>query len=566
LTATLDHVVMKLGDERARGLSFYEWTGEVQAFPYAKVLERSLLHASSLRDLGLARGDRVALIAPTTPSSVFSLLGIWLAGGIPSCLPPVALGRLADYHGATSRMLSALSPAMILTDERTGTALSPVLSKVRPRLGTHVLDKVARANRVLEAVDAQPSDIALIQFSSGTTVDPKPIAIRHESIVQNLTGMLTRYPKPYEQHSGVSWLPLYHDMGLIGGLLMGLYSRADLALIRPEHFVAKPLLWLDVLSRTGATSSGGPNFAYGLCVTRISQRELEHLDLSHWKVALVGAENVQASTLSRFAKHLAPCGFDARALTPAYGLAEGTLGVSFATPGQPLRTCTLSPRLEVGSRVEESPEGRTYVSVGTPIPGTKIEIRDTDQNVLPEHHLGSIWISSTSLMDGYWARPEETQKVLRGSWLDTGDLGFVIDGELYIYGRAKDLIVINGKNHDPAFIEESLEGVADLTASRVAAFSYADEARHTEVLCVLAEHVSVPQRPLDVVATSARETIIRRTGLIPDCLYLVAPGVLPRTTSGKVQRSRARMEWQQGKLVSVARSLRSAQHAPDASL
>ena len=561
---TLDSVITELARTRTRGLSFYGWTGQREPFSYPAVLERSLAYSSALRELGLQPGERVAIVSSTTPAAVFALLGTWLAGGIPSCLPPLALGRMADYQGTTTRMLAAFSPSLILSDQRTSTVLAAVAAEQQPRLGLHIVDKLPAPSRVLEPVESSPSDIAFIQFSSGTTVDPKPVALRHEGVLHNLEGMLSRYPTPHDQQSGVSWLPLYHDMGLIGALLLGLFTRTDLALLQPEHFVAKPLLWLDVMSRTRATVSGGPNFAYGLCAARISDAELEQLDLSHWRVALVGAENVRVSTLRRFAKRTAVCGFDELAFTPAYGLAEATLGVTYASPGRPLKTCSLPPVLDIGTRVEETREGRSYVSVGTPLPDISVEIRDAEHRALPERHVGRVWISSPSLMAGYWARPQETEKVLHGRWLDSGDLGVIIGGELFICGRTKDLIVINGQNHDPAFIEESLEGLADLATARVAAFSFVDESRHTELLCVLAEHVREPRRSLDAVATAAREAIIQRTGLVPDCLGVVAPGALPRTTSGKVQRSRARAEWQLGTLVLVAKSSRPPLQASEA--
>src|SRR5262249_47604622 len=217
-------MVMDLGKERRRGLGFYGWTGDTRTFSYDVVLERSLEFASAPRGLGLVAGERVAIIGSTTPHTVFSLLGVWLAGGIPSCLPPVALGRLADYCGATSRMLAALGPSVVLSDQRTAPVLDTVASAIHSRLGIHVTETLVGSNRFKEPVEAQPSDIALIQFSSGTTVDPKPIAIAHQSIIRNLAAMLSRYPQPHDQHSGVSWLPLYHDMGLTGGLLMALAS------------------------------------------------------------------------------------------------------------------------------------------------------------------------------------------------------------------------------------------------------------------------------------------------------------------------------------------------------
>jgi fatty-acyl-CoA synthase len=559
VTRTVDRVIVELAEGHARGLSFYGWTGQCEPFSYPQVLERSLACGAALQEMGLRPGERVALIASTTPASIFALLGIWLAGGIPSCLPPIVLGRLADYQGTTSRMLAAFAPSLILTDLRTRRALAPVVAEQRPRLGLHAVDGLPTASRAWVPVESRPSDIALIQFSSGTTVDPKPVALGHEGILHNVRAMLARYLTPYDQLSGVSWLPLYHDMGLIGALLSALFTRADLALLQPEHFAAKPFLWLDVLSRTRATVSGGPNFAYGLCVSRVSDEELEGLDLSQWKIALAGAEHVQASTLRQFAKRMAVCGFSERAFTPAYGLAEATLGVSIAVPGRPLKTCALPAVLDIGTCVDESRGGRTYVSVGTPLPDIDVEIRDADQRPLPERHVGRIWVSSPSLMAGYWARPEETEKVLSGGrWLDSGDLGVFVDGELFIYGRAKDVVIINGRNHDPAFIEESLDGVADLAASRVVAFSYVDEARHTELLCVLAEHVREPRSSLEAVAAAAREAIIRRTGLVPDCLGVVAPGVLPRTTSGKIQRFSARAAWQDGTLVPVVQDLRPA--------
>ncbi|MEO1370424.1 MAG: AMP-binding protein, partial [Acidobacteriota bacterium] len=309
-------------------------------------------------------------------------------------------------------------------------------------------------------------DLALVQFSSGTTVDPKPVALRHLHITSHVLTLNGFWPDDDDiRHTGVSWLPLYHDMGLIGCVFPALERPSVLTLIGPEVFVTKPALWLRAISAYGATISVAPNFAYGLATEKIRDGELDGVDLSRWRVALNGAESVSPQVLRAFTERFARWGFRDEALTPVYGLSEATLAVTFSD----LRTAFTArhfdtDRLGEGRAViAPTGDGREMISVGRPLPGNELRILDERGQVCGDGRVGRVAVRGPSVMDGYLDRPEATSKALdAGGWLDTGDLGFLHGGELFLAGRAKDLLIVRGRNHSPEEVEQpvsQLDGV-----------------------------------------------------------------------------------------------------------
>ncbi len=406
---------------------------------------------------------------------------------------------------------------------------------------------------------AARDDIALIQFSSGATVDPKPVALSHGNLLSNTAAILARFPGDLSAHSGCSWLPLHHDMGLIGGLFCAVVAPGDLTLLRPEDFVARPVLWLQALSQSGATISPAPNFALQMCVERIADEVLGQLDLSRWQMALIGAETVHEKTLRRFADRFAPCGFRYSAFTPVYGLAEATLAVTFSDIESPPlarrfdRSALVEGRAEAGTN--EGPATQSLVSVGAPLDGVELEVRDPMGRVLSEGRIGRIFVRGPSVMLGYFRRPEASAAALSNGWLDTGDLGFISEGQLYIYGREKDIIIVNGRNYDPASIEFALDAAEGLQHDRAAAFALADEERGSESLVVLCEKER-GKADAAALAQRAREAIIAATGLIPERVGILEAGKLPRTTSGKVRRGAAAQAYGAGTLQPLAESRR----------
>jgi acyl-CoA synthetase (AMP-forming)/AMP-acid ligase II len=390
-----------------------------------------------------------------------------------------------------------------------------------------------------------PDALAAVQFSSGSTVDPKPVALSHANVMAQVETIRALMPVREDVRPlGVSWLPLYHDMGLIGCLVNAVAYPGPLVLLRPEQFLARPALWLRALSRHRGTLSAAPNFAYALCVRRIRDHELEGVDLSSWALALNGAESISADVARRFVERFGPYGFDPRALVPAYGLAEASLAVTFAPSRTALRTIAVdATALAADGRVR--PGDRTLVSVGRPVPGAEVEIRDETGAVVPGGTVGRIHVRGPSVMVGYLGQPEATRAALVDGWLDTGDLGFVAEGELVVCGRAKDIIILRGANHVPQEFEEALEGLEGVRVGCAVALGAIPDGAESEELVLLVE--LGPGNRTDLV-DRVRTRVLERTGIRPHSVELLVPGTLPRTSSGKLRRREALRRWQSGTL------------------
>ncbi|RKG98548.1 fatty acyl-AMP ligase [Corallococcus sp. CA047B] len=492
-------------------------------------------------------GERVALLLPTSPAFMDAYFGTLLAGAVPVPLyPPVRLGRLDEYHRATSRMLQVTGAVVVLTDTRVRLLLGPSVETARPRLGCHTVDAVMHGDEDLE-VEVDPDALGLIQFSSGSTVAPKPVALTHGALLAQVAALEAAMPvAPGVTPVGVSWLPLYHDMGLIGCVLSALYYPGSLVLIPPETFLVKPALWLRALSRHRGFVSPAPNFAYGLCLKRVKDAELQGVDLSGWHHALNGAEPVSADTLRRFAERFEKWGFSARALRPVYGLSEASLAVTFPPAGRGPRELGVDP--DVLAREGLARDGaRTLVSVGAPVAGFEVQVRGEDGAELPERKVGRVFAKGPSVMRGYFEDAEATERALTGDgWLDTGDLGFGAEGELYLTGRAKDLVIIRGANHAPQAFEEPLAEVQGVRTGCAVALGFTPEGSEDEALLILAER-SAPGNEQSVEA-DIRSAVVAATGVQPHTVRILEPGTLPRTSSGKLRRGEALRRYLAGEL------------------
>jgi acyl-CoA synthetase (AMP-forming)/AMP-acid ligase II len=367
--------------------------------------------------------------------------------------------------------------------------------------------------------------------------------------------LMALMPAPDEMPQvGVCWLPLYHDMGLIGCLLSAVYyGRSRLVLMRPEQFLLKPALWLRAISRHRAGVSPAPNFAYAMCLKRIKDEEMAGADLSCWRYALNGAEPVSLDVMRRFGERFSRWGLDPNALMPVYGLAEAALAVAFSPDDEPARGIRLDPTISATTG-DVVPGGREVASVGRPVPGFEIEIRDAQGEVLPERRVGRIFVRGPSVMTGYHDDPEATARTLRDGWLDTGDLGFVVDGELYISGRAKDLVIVRGANHTSEEFEECLEGIAGARPGYAVAVGYMPPGAEGEELVILAERASRTDRANDpALIEQIRAAVIERTAVRPHAVHVLEPGTLPRTSSGKLRRAEALRRFVSGELVPPTR-------------
>jgi fatty-acyl-CoA synthase len=524
------------------GITFVDLHEGETFLSFREIHARARRIAAALRRVGVSAGDRVALVFPTSPAFMDAYFGVLLAGAVPVPLyPPFRLGRLPEYHAATARMIGAADACLVLADVRTRKLLGQAVERSRPRLGCLTLEDMGQgyAGEVEAAVD--PEELGLIQFSSGSTTDPKPIALSHTNLMAQLAALKALLP-PEDRfpQRGVSWLPLYHDMGLIGCLLLAVYYPGPVVLIPPEHFLARPALWPRAIARHRATLSVAPTFGYALCTKRVRDGNLEGMDLSCWRLAVCGAEPIPIGTLNAFAQRFAPFGFDASALRPVYGLAEASLAVTFAPAARHPKVVGVDPtRLATTGRVVDGE--RRIVSVGTPVPGSELEVRGAHGDSLPERTVGRIFTRGPSVMAGYFGQPEATASALTEGWLDTGDLGFVADGELHVCGREKDLIIIRGANHVAQEFEECLDGLEVVRAGCAAALGFVSEGEDGEQLLVLAERAKDASRndgdagTVDLVTRA----ILERTGIRPHTVVMLDPGTLPRTSSGKLRRSEA---------------------------
>jgi len=548
---TLVDLLRRAAASDTSGIRVLDRKGEQAAWlSWAGVWHRALRVAGGLAARGVARGDRVALVFPAGPPFIESFFGTVAAGAVPVPLyPPVRLGRLDEYHESAARMIGSVEAKLVLADRRVRRLLGETARRARPPLGCLVPDDLPGG--VGEAASPDPGDIALIQFSSGTTRDPKPVALSHRAVVGQVTALNGFWPdEGGVVHSGVSWLPLYHDMGLIGCLFTALERPGTITLIPPEAFVAAPAVWLRAISTWRATISPAPTFAYSLAAHRIRDEDLEGVDLSSWRVALCGAETVVADVLREFARRFARWGFDERALTPVYGLSEASLAVTFSQLGGGARATRFDrDGLESEGIARPHEGGREIVSVGRPIPGVELRIADADGRPVPEGRVGEVQCRGPSTMEGYFGRPEASAAAWCDGWLRTGDLGFASGGELYLVGRLRDILLLRGRNHDPEEVERAVEGVAGVRDGCTVAVSWLPEGAEGERLLVLVEaRRGVPPSRFGEIATACSRAIVERTSLVPDEVVVVAAGSLPRTSSGKLRRGEALRQYNAGEL------------------
>jgi acyl-CoA synthetase (AMP-forming)/AMP-acid ligase II len=431
-------------------------------------------------------------------------------------------GDLPRYLQLTAGILRAAGARAVVTTA----ALVPAFEGLRARcpalslvLAQEQLDAPLMEPYALPALD----DIAFVQFTSGSTSSPKGVALSHANLSANVdaingpSGLMTR-----PDDIGVSWLPLNHDMGLVGMALGAMYAALPCVIMPPQSFVKRPAEWLRALTRHAGTISFAPNFAYDLCVRRVKDADLEGLDLSRWRVAGCGAEPVHPPTLSAFARKFAPVGFRDTSFLPSYGLAEHVLAATFAPRGRALRT------------------ENSLVSCGSPLPGHSIRIVDERGRPVQERHVGEILLAGPSVMLGYYEQEAVTAETIQSGWLRTGDLGYLSEGELFVCGRAKDVIVANGRKYHPQDLEWAVDDLAGVRRGRVVAFGTAGQGQADRVVMVVEPNGTVS-------AASLTEMVRRRIGdlfgLYVDEVAIVPSGTVGRTTSGKVQRAATKEKW-----------------------
>jgi fatty-acyl-CoA synthase len=535
----------------SRGLHIVEHDGRTLALTYGALRQDALNIGGALLALELHPGDRVALVMPEVSEFIRAFFGITAAGLVPVPLvPPAQAGDVATFTRQSRHVLAAARVAAVVTS----TEVAPLVSLHASGPRIVPLDALRGGPALQAAAPVDPDAIALLQFTSGSTAAPKGVVLSHANLDANIHAILTALGTT-PSDVGVSWLPLHHDMGLIGMLLSGVFSANDMVLISPVLFLKRPSVWLACISEYHGTVSFAPNFAYELCLRRIKPSQVESLDLSSWRVAGCGAEPIRPDTLTAFAERFAPAGFRPSSLMPSYGLAEHSLAVTFSRGGLKVDTIDAA-RLVDDSRAVPAGAGAAsavrVVSCGRPFPGHAVEIVDDRGRRLPDRSIGQIVARGASVMRGYFDNAAATAETLRQQWLYTGDLGYLAGGELFVCGRTKDLIIRHGRKYHPPDLEAAITDLRGIPLSGVVVFgiSHVDEA--DEVVAVLEARASGRSDDLeDRVRRRVRET----AGLELDRVLVTPPGTIPRTTSGKVRRAETRARLEAGTLLNAARGV-----------
>jgi len=532
-------------------IRLYRDDGEGQTLSYLELKSGALQVAAGLQYHGVEPGQAVAIMLPTGPEYFFSFLGTLLAGGVPVPIyPPARMSQLEEHlrrHGAI--LANCGAPILITVPEgrRVGRLLRGRVENLR------YVASVAELSS-LPGGWAEPRivarDLAFLQYTSGSTGTPKGVALTHANLLANIRAMGEAVNASSEDVF-VSWLPLYHDMGLIGAWLGSLYHAMPLVLMSPLSFLSRPQRWLWAIHRYRGTLSASPNFGYEMCRRRLENRDLEGLDLSSWRLAFNGAEAVSPETVEGFIERFRPYGFHAEAMQPVYGLAESSVGLAFPPPGRgPLidriRREPFSRR-GIATPADDSDRiALRFVSCGLPLPGHQIRVVDEVDRELPERQQGYIHFRGPSATSGYFRDREHTRALFHGDWLDSGDLGYIAGGELYLTGRVKDIIIRGGRNIYPHEIEQVVSAVDGVRKGCVAVFGGKNQEVGTERLIVLAETRLREAGELDEVRARINASVTDLLGAPPDDIVLAAPGAVLKTSSGKVRRAAIRELYERG--------------------
>ena len=504
--------------------------------PWAEIHHDARGMAVGLAAKGVRPGDKVAILGPTTRDLVTTIQATWLAGATIVVLPlPMRMSSIEEFVSQTRVRVHGARSALLVIDPQLAAFMEPVPGDP-PMVG---FDDLRGDPGAWEEVAVDPESLAILQFTSGSTSDPKGVMLPQRALLANIDGMIEAIGFDPEVDVLVSWLPLYHDMGLVGILSSAMFTGADLVLAGPQTFMASPSRWMRWLSEYRGTITAGPNFAWVLAARAL--KRLDGLDLSSLRIGLNGAEPVDPSTVENLVAAGERHGLRAGAVFPAFGMAEVAIAGTFPTAMSGLRTDPVDQRvLEVeryAAPADPAADGVKHLALlGRPIPGLEIRIVDPETGAnRVEREVGELQIRGTSVTSGYFERPDLTAAAFDGEWLRTGDLGYLVDGELVLCGRIKDMIIVAGRNVFPEDVERSVAQIDGVRAGNVIAFGVPGTRREGIVVVAEAKECDmVSVRSL--VAARVREVI----GVSADEIVLVEPGSLPKTSSGKLQRSLCR--------------------------
>ena len=544
------------------GFSFADPRGTDRAYTNAEFLEAVRRRAAALYALGLRKGDRLAMVVPGAEDFVLNFVGAVLGGLVPVPMyPPLALGKVDSYVKNVEHIVASSGAKVLL-----------VSKVVRPILGSAVETGAIERMAVVESLDLDaprantepslsPDDLCFLQYTSGSTSAPKGVQVTHGNLAANAWAIIAEaLAANPDVDRGCSWLPLYHDMGLIGFVIAPLFGCIPVTFLPTLEFVKRPAYWLESLHKYQATITFAPNFAYALAARRSKDADIAGWDLSRIRVLGCGAEPIQPSTLNGFIERLAPTGIKANALLPCYGMAEATLAISFSqTVGGVLKVDAVDAASlregEAKAWAEGSADADTrrveIVNCGPAVPGHEVCVMDVEGNRLGDRQVGELCFKGPSVTTGYYGNPEATASSFQGEWLHSGDLGYMVNGDVFVCGRVKDMIIIHGRNYYPQDIEWLVQELEGVRKGAVVAFACQPEGESSEQLVVVAEWAG-KEKPADEVLArierAVNDVVQTEVGLRPWKVALIPAGTIPKTSSGKLQRRKTKDQFERGTL------------------
>jgi len=547
------------------GYNFYDARGNLRSvLPYSVLRENARDLARRFMNFDLPRGSRVAIIADTSPEFVELFFACRYAGLVPFAMPiPVNLGSRKIYVQQLKGMLESSEASIALSNLDYIEFLNEASKEnISLRWSGTPGDLKQLPVRDVDLECNHSDETAYLQFTSGSTRSPRGVVITERALMCNLQGIVRNGLEITPQDRSASWLPFYHDMGLVGLVLAPMVTQISVDYLATRDFAIRPLQWLRLISRNRCTVAFSQPFGLKLCSMRVRESDLKELDLSCWRAAGIGAEMIRPETLRAFAERFATAGFSESAFLPCYGLAESTLAVTFSKIGEGCKSIQIDSKTLIDKKmaVRLQADGRKqseFVNCGRPLPGHTVKIMSDDGQQLPELMVGSVLVQGDSVMLGYFNNPEETNKALKsGNWLDTGDIGFLFNGDLYITGRRTDVIIVNGRNIRAQDIEELAEQQPEVRSREASAFGVTDEEGSTTIVLVIeCRLTSVTER--QALITRLQQLVYMAFGV--NCIVeLVPPHTLPRTSSGKLSRFAAKQGYIQrmglGEQLSLAES------------
>jgi len=555
---TLVDAVNELARTSALGFTFVRSDGTERYMPFPEIREEARRRACHFAARGLVKGDRLAIVVPDPDEFVLSFLGAIFAGVVPvPMVPQLSFKNVETYHDTVAHIAQASGAKLLLTTESTRPYVEPAAGRVDTLAG--LMTTADLAAPMGGEVDAHVTgdDLCFLQFTSGSTSKPKGVVVTHSNLAWNSQSfMIHGLEKDSSFDKGVSWLPLFHDMGLIGFVIGPLFTNIPVVFLPTASFVRNPRLWLDTIHKHRGTITYAPNFAYQLVSKRLKEKDVEAWDLSCMRRTGCGAEPIQSRTLREFAEKLAPARFDAKSFIPSYGMAEATLAITFTPLGKGLRSDRIDPkeRENAVAKPSTADDAHELANCGRPFPDHEVAIVDEAGNRLVDRQVGEIITRGPSICQGYYKEPELTALAFKDGWLHTGDLGYTVDGEIYVCGRLKDLIIIRGRNFYPNDLEWIVSELPGVRRGNVVAFSVDGESGEELVICAEAF-----QSEAKGLIDSITQAILANFSLNVYKVVIVPQGTLPRTSSGKAQRRKTRQMFLAGTFAQAQRVQEGAQ-------